>query len=138
MTFKKLYITVVFERIYHFCILFLGCSLAVLDSFVTLIVFLITIYACEILVSIQLNENFSSREKCVSSQTVLFFRCFRFFFFPAKTRVLNQLELHALMFTMFWLKIVKYFLDRKYRTTVQNFHIPKHHEDLDGLHSSER
>ena len=97
VTFKKLYITVVFEWIYHFCILFLGCSLAVLDSFVTLIVFLITIYACEILVSIQLNENFSSREKCVSSQTVLFFRCFRFFF-SAKTRVLNQLELRALMF----------------------------------------
>lgn len=117
--------------------MFLGCSLAVLDSSVTLSVFLITIYACEMLVSIQLNENFSSGEKCVSSQTVLFFVASGFFF-SAKTRVLNQLELRALMFTMFWLKIAKYFLDRKYRTTVQNFYSLKHHEDLDGLHSSER
>lgn len=67
-----------------------------------------------------------------------FFVASGFFFFSAKTRVLNQLELRALMFTMFWLKRANYFLDRKYRTTVQNFHILKHHEDLDGLHSSER
>lgn len=67
-----------------------------------------------------------------------FFSLLQVFFLSAKTRVLNQLELRALMFTMFWLKRAKYFLDRKYRTTVQNFHIPKHHEDLDGLHSSER
>ena len=103
----------------------------------TLTVFLITIYSCEMLVSTQLNENFSSGEKCVSSQTVHFFSLLQGFF-SAKTRVLNQLELRALVLTMFCLKIAKYFLDGKYRTTVQNFHSLKHPEALDGLHSSER
>lgn len=42
------------------------------------------------------------------------------------------------MLTTFCLKIAKYFLDRKYRTTTQNFHSLKHHEALDGLHSTER
>lgn len=74
---------------------------------------------------------------CFFTDSTFLFRCFRGFF-PAKTCVLNQFELRALMLTMFCLKIAKYFLDRKYRTTVQNFHSLKHHEDLDGLHSSER